>query len=800
MKKLILLLWLLLSISAQAEVITDGSLGAQVSLSGSDYAITQDLGTLQGTHLFHSFEQFSLATGESATFSGDATIQNIFSRVTGGQVSTIDGLIRNAIPNADLYLMNPAGVVFSKGASLDLQGSFYTTTADLIRFADDSVFYNSPQQNTILSTAAPSAYGFLDNDIGKIDIAGAKLVLPRAEQLSLVGGNLNIDNAVLFAAAGQILLTSIGSSGELSLEASSLSSDLLDNMTINNSSITANTGLSDTTAGSIYIRANSFTLRDSTLTNSTANSSTTIENGLINIQAQDLVMQGATIVSENTGQSQGGDIIIKAENNVILAAGSATTTVPIKFASSRISTATSLGATGDGGTIEINATNIQIQDGSIIQSSTLDAGHAGDINLIAQNDVTLNGYSNIGNGSSISVNSGSDKEGFVIKSEIGDGGNISINANNLTLNDGANITANSYASGQGGNININLIEKLTLEQESSAGIGNFMSSATTSKDDNAGNGGNIVIQANELLFANGSFLTTNTNGAGNAGNISININQNAKITGISAQTDSGILSAASSASVGGNAGNILLTVGNQLFLDDLAIIDASTFNRGLGGNVNIIAGDITMRNQAYIGAASANSGNTGDINILITKDNLEMYDASYITTNATFADGGNIYVSMPNYVYISGNSEMTTSIQSGVGGGGNINLDAEFTVLEGGKILAQAYGGPGGNINIITTSIYNLTNQPLEQAISASSQLGIDGVVTVHSPDGDTDESVLILTGDFLQADKLLRSLCDKKRSRGNSFVVSGRESYPNLINDWLPSNATQLVLQRCEL
>jgi large exoprotein involved in heme utilization and adhesion len=409
----------------------------------------------------------------------------------------------------------------------------------------------------------------------------------------------------------------------------------------------------------------------------------------------------------------------------------------------------------------------------------------------------ISGQNAAGQTSRISSNSG---EVTQSKANVGNGSDISIDAQNLIMNKGANITANANALGQGGNININLTGKLTLEQESNTGIGNFMSAATTSKDENAGDGGSIVIQANELLFANGSFLTTNADGAGNAGNISININQNATITGISAQTDSGILSAASSNSVGGNAGNILLTVGEQLFLDHLAIIDASTFNRGLGGNVNIVAGDIIMRNQAYIGAASASSGNTGDINILINKDNLEMYDTSYITTEATFADGGNIYVSMPNYVYISGDSEITTSIQSGVGGGGNIDLDAEFTVLEDGRILAQAYGGPGGNIDIITTSIYNLTERPIEQAISASSQLGVDGVITIRSPDADTDESVLILTGDFLQADKLLRSLCDRKYSKGNSFVVNGRESYPNLINDWLPSNATKLVLQRCDL
>lgn len=793
MNKLLYLICVLWIVTAQAQVMTDGSLGTQVNLSGANYVITQDLGTLQGTNLFHSFAQFSLDTGETATFSGDAGINNIFSRVTGGQISTIDGVIRNTIPDADLYLMNPAGIVFNQNARLDLQGSFYATTADVIRFSDKNDFFANPQQNSILSTAAPSTFGFLDNEIGKIAVNDTKnMIMPRNQHLAFIGGDLQIDNAVLFAGGGQIQLASIGASSEIKLQPDILSTTILDNLTIRDSSITANTNINDTTTGNIYIRAGLFTLQDSNLTNST-NSATLAKGGNIDIQAKNILMQGTTITSENSNQSKGGDILIKTQENITLAAGSEKNSTIPQFSSTRISTANSLGATGKAGQIIITAKNIDVKEGSTLQSSTLDAGNGGEIDLVAQN-VSFSGQNNLGSASSILINTGSQTI-----SNTGNGGSASINATHLTMNDGANISANSYGQGDAGNIYINVSEQMTLEKESSAGVGNAIASATFSKNDNAGHGGSIVIQTNELLLANGSFLTSNTAGTGNAGDITVTVNQNATITGISTQTDSGILSAASSSSTGGNAGNILLKVGNQLLMDDLAIIDASTFNRGLGGNVKIIAGDMLMQNQAYIGAASASSGNTGDINILITNDNLEMYNQSYITTSATYADGGNINLSMPNYVYVSENSQITTSIESGVGGGGNIDLDAEFTVLDGGQILAQAYGGPGGNIDIITTSIYNLTDQPIEQAISASSQLGIDGVVTVRSPDGDMDEGVLILSGDFLQADRLLRSLCDTKRNKGNSFVVTGQESYSDLIDDWLPSNATQLVLQRCE-
>ncbi|MCV6638556.1 filamentous hemagglutinin N-terminal domain-containing protein [Candidatus Albibeggiatoa sp. nov. NOAA] len=803
MNKHILLLWLLFSASTQAGVVTDGSVGAQVTLSGADYAITQDLGALQGTNLFHSFEQFSLEVGESATFSGDTGIQNIFSRVTGGNVSTIDGLIRSTIPDADLYLMNPAGMVFNEKARLDVQGSFYITTADAIHFSDDTAFNANPQENTVLSTAAPSAFGFLDDEIGKLSIFSGELSVPVMQTLGIAAGDINTNNTTLITRSGNIYITSVASAGKVYLQPELEPTATLGNLNMNSSVVNINPPPTFDLfeKGSIFIRAGLFEL-----TNSSINSSSrrTSEGGDINIYTQDFVSRNSSVVSLNQSSARGGNITIQADNQILLASSSRITPGLInrtQINTSNVNLNLPSGENiqaGDSGNITLSAQDIKLLDGTLISSKAFGSGQGGEIVLSATNNIEMSGQTNLNNPTNINSDSG--QERFSTLTDVGDGGSISISAKNLTMNDGANIVANTYGVGQGGKINVNVTEKLVLETESTAGIGNFISSSTTLKSTEAGDSGSIVIQAGELLFANGSFLTTNTSGAGNAGNISVNVAQNATITGTSAQTDSGILSAAGSSSTGGNAGDISLTIGNQLFLSDSAIIDASTFNTGLGGNVTITAGDLTMRNQAYIGAASASSGNTGDIKISITDDNLEMYDTSYITTEATFADGGNIYVSMPNYVYISSNSEITTSIKSGVGGGGNIDLDAEFTVLDGGKILAQAFGGPGGNIDIITTSIYNLTDEPIEQVISASSQLGVDGVVTVRSPEGDTDEGVLILSGNFLQVDKLLRSLCEKKRSQGNSFVVTGRESYPNLINDWLPSNATQLVLQRCEL
>ena len=108
------------NVSSSAQIVLDGTLGPTGALPGPDYAITADLGQQHGGNLFHSFGQFSIRQGESATFSGPPSVSNIISRVTGGQVSTIDGMLRSTILGANLYLLNPAGVLFRENARLDV--------------------------------------------------------------------------------------------------------------------------------------------------------------------------------------------------------------------------------------------------------------------------------------------------------------------------------------------------------------------------------------------------------------------------------------------------------------------------------------------------------------------------------------------------------------------------------------------------------------------------------------------------------------------------------------------------------
>ena len=207
-------------IVSHAQVITnitpDLTLGTTVTPSGNIFNING--GTIKGTNQFHSFGQFSVGTGDIASFNGpaNATIQNILSRVTGGTRSEIDGTLRSTISGANLYLLNPSGILFGPNAQLDVSGSFHATTANYIGLADGVRFNAVPSSaDNLLTTAPPSAFGFLTSNPAPIDVLRGGLDfnlgqlnvlnVPDGKTLSLVGGPINLGAAEQRDANGQII-------------------------------------------------------------------------------------------------------------------------------------------------------------------------------------------------------------------------------------------------------------------------------------------------------------------------------------------------------------------------------------------------------------------------------------------------------------------------------------------------------------------------------------------------------------------------------------------------------------------
>ena len=187
-----------MGLCANAQVVVDNSFGSAGALSGPNFKIPDTLGKAVGDNLFHSFTEFSLQTGQSATFTGPDSIQNILGRVTGGEVSEIDGLIQSEIADANLYLLNPNGFLFGKNAKVDVDGAFTLSTRESLKLGEDGSFNAANPDQSVFTSAAPDAFGFLgDNPGGAIRFSGSKLILENP--VNLVGGDIKLDDSVIYS-------------------------------------------------------------------------------------------------------------------------------------------------------------------------------------------------------------------------------------------------------------------------------------------------------------------------------------------------------------------------------------------------------------------------------------------------------------------------------------------------------------------------------------------------------------------------------------------------------------------------
>jgi filamentous hemagglutinin family protein len=354
-------------------VSLDGSLGPRGPLTGPHYQLGAELGQIRGSNLFHSFGQFNVYTGESATFTGPHTIANILGRVTGGQPSSIDGLLWSEIAGANLFLLNPSGVLFGPNASLDVRGSFHVSTADYLRFADGAKFFANLGQESMLTVAPPAAFGFLGSTPAGITIQGSALKVSEGKALSVVGGDMTIVGAsgplteasipTLSAPGGRIQLASVASPEEVVFSRLELAPELqvdgfarLGRIELSQSALVEASGDG---GGTVLLRGGSLLVDQSRLFADNTRRVDGASMGLdLGIRADAVIRNGALLITDNWGAGRARDLRLTAGR----------VQIDNSFIASRPF------ASGDGRNVTVHVGRLTLAGGTAISSSTRHGG------------------------------------------------------------------------------------------------------------------------------------------------------------------------------------------------------------------------------------------------------------------------------------------------------------------------------------------------------------------------------------------------------------------------------------------
>src|SRR5215813_1228025 len=497
-----------------AQITLDGSLGPKGLLAGPDYSIDAKVGQLRGNNLFHSFGQFNVHTNESATFTGPSTVENVIGRVTGGQQSFIDGQLRSEMPKANMYLLNPSGVIFGPNASLDVPGSFHVSTADYLRMADGAKFYANLSQESVLTSAPPAAFGFLNGNPAPIALQGSSLKVPEGKTLSAVGGDIQITGGSLSAPHGQVNIASVAPAGEVIPTVSEQGPDLRMEGFSRLGKIEAAQGAHINTdgegGGSVVIRGGRLVVDNATIS---ADTQGNVDGARVGLDAQItdnvVITNAGRIETMVAGAGNGGEVRLTAGS--VDGSGSAA-----------ISSTTAPGSTGNGGSTELKVKQLTLTEGAKIDTSTHGHGRGGALSVTATDSISISGRDSKGAKSGLFSNA----------LGKGNAGKVAVSAPTLTMADRGTIDAHTAGDSNAGNVEVQ-VGKLILTGgaliQTGSGISEYKEGIFTSSGTGGpGRGGDVTVHATESIAiaggdsdGNPSGLLSNTVNKGDAGKLSV---------------------------------------------------------------------------------------------------------------------------------------------------------------------------------------------------------------------------------------------------------------------------------------
>lgn len=775
---------------ATAQTITaDGTTsttlnGGATSCSGS---CTISGGIQSAGNLFHSFANFGIDSGATVTFL-DPGVQNILTRVTGGDRSLINGTLAISGGNANLYLLNPNGIAFGDSASLQLGGSFVASTADAITFQDGGFgLSDSSATNSLLTVNVPTGLQ-LGSNPGDITANGTgnKLFLSPnrainrpplvpdlelgAQTLALVGGSVSLDGAVLSATGGRVEVGSV-TEGVVAIAPTAQGLSLsYDNATSLGNITLANAALIDVSGPSA---------------------------GEIQLQGQDISLtDGSAILAGTLGSGQGGEVQVKAEQLSLSGAASFVPAfIPANAAQfvvmpSGIFASVEPNASGSGSEIGINVKELALSGGAQIAAATFSTGDAGSLNIIAESIAATGGLPAGPTGLFTTVSAGPD--GGPGGSATGNGGDFTITTKTLSLTNGAQVSAASFGFGNAGNLTIKsqLIEVTGSFGE--PGKGGPSSIRSASERPWAGNGGTLSLTTDRLLVADGGQVVTGTLSAGDAGDLTVRADQ-VELRGGDSFGQSGLLSSTISfgQSRNGGKGGSIAVEANTVSISEGAIINVS--NLPSSSNPSLAPG---------LGAVG---------NVMITVDQLEMSDRGSITTASAGGEDGNIAIDAQR-ISLRRNARITADA-SGAATGGNIAIATDFLVApadENSDITANAENNLGGNIEFQAQGIFGIqprSQQTDQSDITASSQLGLNaaGTITINDLEIDPSQGVVELSEGLADESEQIAAACINdaeatKDTLANNFIQSGRGGLPRAANQPLNSSKIWRDSRRADL
>ncbi len=674
---------------AQSVIVPDDTLGVERSVVSP--TVIQNLpsdridgGATRGGNLFHSFAQFNVDAGRGVYFASPAGIVNILSRVTGTGRSDILGRL-GVLGNANLFLLNPNGMVFGPNASLDVGGSFVATTASAIGFGDRGSFSTTnPSAPSELLTINPSV--FLFDAIANQDspgivvrsnaanaLGGNGLQVPDGQKLLLLGGNVTVDGGELNAWGGRVDLGAVSGAGIVALntdgglqfsdrvargdvllrnnatvdvmaeDRGSVSITARNVEVVNGSLISAgifsSLGSEASQAGDVTLNATeSIKISGDSAIGNSVQSDSLGTGGNINITAKSLLLSDIGQLSASIfGQGNAGRIVIKVDDLVSLVGINDPTGLETGIFST-----VHAGAVGNGGEISIHAGSFSLTNGAQLLTVVRGAsnelpsgrGNSGNITITIRENATVSGVSTriasaidtgaTGKAGDISINASnlSISEGALVKSTLDSGangmaGDIAVRVKSLSMSNNASLDTFTSGQGNAGNISVWATDTVSLTEDAAMQSG--------VERGGIGNGGNINIESGGLFLSKGGQLITALResddglsaGQGTAGNVNINISGDIVIDGISDTLSSAILSAVRPEAIG-KGGNINIQA-SSLFLTNGGSIDSSTFGEGDAGDISI---NLRSALQAKSGLITTESDQFSSGNITVNARNI----------------------------------------------------------------------------------------------------------------------------------------------------------------------------------